>query len=238
MAAGKNKPQGNATAPAAFVLNDNHKSLLAEIDTATKAGQVRYVSKAEAGELAANGFVKVDPSNLDSNGNAAASLTEAGTKELPPMTETNTAPVAAAGATPAVTFKIATVAPPAIVRKAPTGGGRAAKYPLADLQVGQAIFIPADASADVKKLSKSFGSMVAGFNKSHPDVYLTSRGLEDGAAAGFGDEYKGVKGTGIYREDVSKRPVRKPRKAKGETAPATAEAAPATAETAPAAAAE
>jgi hypothetical protein len=215
---------------AAFVLTDAHRNLLKDIDTATKAGNVRFVSSAEGAELAKNGFISVDVKNLDANGNAAAVLTEAGTKELPTVSDTTSAP--AEGTTPAVTFKIANVAPPPIARNGgSSNAGRNAKFPLGDLQVGQAIFIPATkddkgAYPEPKKLSKTYGSMVSSFNKNNPVRYVTSRGLADGKIAGFGDEFAGIPGTGIYREDVSKRPVRAPRKAKtadAGTAPAATE---------------
>ena len=224
----------NKTNTPAFELTETHRNLLKEIDTATKAGNVRFVSTAEAGELVKNGFVTVDVKNLDSNNNAAAALTEAGQKEIPTVSETTSAP---ATATPAVSFVIANVAPPPIARNGgSSNAGRNSKFPLGDLEVGQAIFIPATKDEkgvypEPKKLSKTYGSMISTFNKNNADKYLTSRGLPDGKAAGFGDQFAGIPGTGIYREDVSKRPVRAPRKPKADAAATAAEAAPATAET-------
>lgn len=199
---------------AAFTLSEANKTLLREIDTASNAGNTRFVSKAEGGELVANGYIEINTANLDNAGNAAARLTDKGRKEIPPMTTPDN--TGTPGAAPAVSFKIVTTAAlPAIARSGGGGAGREAKYPVADIPEGGALFIALPPEkrneASVKQASKQFGSLVADKNKKFPDRYFTSRSVVDGKEAGFGDEYAGVPGIGIYRRPVTERKVRKPR---------------------------
>lgn len=212
---------------AAFSPSETDISLMREIDNATKAGNVRYISQAEGGHLVANGFVAVNVGNLDAVGNAAANLTEAGNKAI--MTDTNSqvgAPAVIEATKPAeISFFIANVEPP--VAKRGGGAGREAKYPLDQLAIGQAIFVPLNAGQDAKAASKSFGSLVSGKNRDNAEVYFTSRAVPDGFEAGFRptsnpEMYKGVAGTGIYRQPLDKKPARKPRTPKAAPAPAAA----------------
>lgn len=218
----KNKP--------AFALTEAHVTLLKEIDTATKSGNLRHVSQAEGGELEANGFIEINPAIKDGNGNVAARLTDKGIKEVSTVDQnTNTNSTAPVGAAPAVSFKIATnISLPTIARSGGGGAGRTPKYPVSDIPEGGAIFIPAAADkrdADsLKAMSKQFGSLVADKNKAYgagnehgnDERYFTSRSVANGGELGFGEEYNGVPGIGIFRRPVAERPVRKPRAAKTE----------------------
>jgi len=226
-------PKTNTEAPAVFNPSENDVSLMQAIDSGAASGNFRYVSSAEASHLVTAGLVIVNTGMLDASGNAAAQLTENGKKALPPMTDQTNAPVtgtatgALAAAAPAVaapvTFAIANVAPPAIKRTPPKGGGQKPKYPQLDtLEVGQALFIPAPAGADTKKLSKQFGSMMSDRNSNNKDKFFTSRGIPDGKEAGFvgvnedgtpnPEAYAGVAGTGLYRRPLDERKTRAPRK--------------------------
>lgn len=179
-----------------FTLTPALTAILASI----ASGETSRVAKtAEIDALVGNGYIEVNTSDVNDAG-AAVRLTEKGTKAAGTATPT-------AAETPAVSFVIAqNVELPSIRRG---GGGRESKYPLKDIPEGGAIFIAAQEGKDAKNMSKQFGSMVAEFNKNNTDRYLTSRTLEDGGAAGFGDAYAGKAGIGIYRRPVSERPVKK-----------------------------
>lgn len=194
----------------ALKLNKAHTDLMAAI----MAGSLTHVGKTkEAEELAKDGYIEVNPAMLDPNGNAAVRLTEKGVAAIPA-----TAPATAPTSAPVLSFVIsdAPVELPSISRGG--GGGREAKYPLADIPEGRALFIPAPEGKKPSALSKQFGSMVADFNKKHEDRYLTTRTLADGKKAGFvgrnadgtpnPDAYDGVAGIGIYRRPVSERKVK------------------------------
>lgn len=205
-------------------LNETQKAALTAVHAGAESGQFVFASvksmKAfldaglvEGNEAAANERKEI-PFRLTATGKEAINVTTTDTNTAPDANTGTTTPAAAAA--PAL-FVIANVEPPAIVRKATTGGGRTPKYPQLDLlEVGQAIFIPSAPGDDAKKLSKGFGSMVADRNSKNKEKYFTSRGIADGFEAGFRptdnpELYKGVSGTGIYRRPLDTKPVRKPR---------------------------
>jgi hypothetical protein len=173
------------------------------------AGSVTHVAKSDdVAAMAKEGYIEVNPAMLDSNGNAAVRLTEKGTGSVPANgsgAETETKPAL---------FAIATnVDLPAIQRGGNTKP-RPSKYPLKDIPLMGAIFIPAEEGKDAKKMSKQFGSMVADFNKDNADKYLTTRYVSDGKVAGFAlpnnpDAFAGKAGIGIYSRPVSERKERK-----------------------------
>jgi hypothetical protein len=202
---------------AKFSLTAAHIATLTAINAATVAGNNFHITAADGQDLAKNGFIEINPNLKDDAGNPAARLTDAGKAALPADA---TKPAGEAK----VSFFIAPVAPiPSITRRG--GGGAEPKYPLKDIPLGGAIFIPAEPGRDAESTSKAFGSMVSSFNKSNPDKYLTSRAVADGYEAGFRpqgneEQYKGVKGTGIYHRPLEEKPVRAPRKPKTETAEA------------------
>lgn len=186
----------------ALKITKAHTNLMAAI----AAGSTTHVGKTkEVEELVKDGYIEVNPGNLDSNGNAAVRLTEKGTGAVPASGSDETT-----SETPAVSFVMATNVPlPSIKRGG--GGARESKYPLVDIVEGGAVFIPAPAGKKPSALSKSFGSMVSEFNKNHTDRYLTTRTVADGKEAGFvgpngePDFFAGVAGIGIYRRPLSER---------------------------------
>jgi hypothetical protein len=185
-------------APKAFTLTAAHTAILSAI----ASGERTRITQAEGNDLAANGYIEVNTNDVNDAG-ALVRLTDKGTAALP-KTE----------ATPAISFAIAAnLELPPISRN---GSGRASKYPLGDIPLMGGLFIPAEAGKDTKAASKRFGSMVADFNKENADKYLTARTLEDGGKAGFGEQYNGVPGVGIYSRPVSEKPA--PRKPKATAA--------------------
>lgn len=197
---------------AKFALTASMTTLLAGI----AAGTTTHVAKSDdVAALAKEGYLEVNPAMLDANGNAAVRLTEKGTGAVPSAPAPETKPVLFAIA--------ANVELPPIQRSGNTKP-RPSKYPLKDIPLGGAIFIPAEEGKDAKKMSKQFGSMVADFNKDNADKYLTTRYVPDGKASGFGlpdnpDAFAGKAGIGIYSRPVSERKERK------KAAPATGAAA-------------
>lgn len=198
----------------AFVLAANHIAILASIAAAGAANQTFYVG-ADAKPLADNGYIEVNTEMKDAAGNVAARLTDLGRANVPvDQTPATTAP--------AVSFVIAATA---VLPDIKRGGGnktkRESKYPLKDIPLGGALFLPHPGAADdvVKKLSKQFGSTVAAFNKDNLDKYLTSRTIEDGKASGFvgpdgnPETYAGVPGIAIYHRPLSEKKVRAPKAA-------------------------
>jgi hypothetical protein len=203
---------------AKFALTASMTTLLAGI----AAGTTTHVAKsADVDALAKEGYLEVNPAMLDANGNAAVRLTEKGTASVPTSGAGSDTP---APETKPVLFAIAAnVELPAIQRSGNTKP-RPSKYPLKDIPLGGAIFIPAEEGKDAKKMSKQFGSMVADFNKDNTDKYLTTRYVPDGKASGFAlpdnpDAFAGKAGIGIYSRPVSERKERK------KAAPATGAAA-------------
>lgn len=208
---------------AKFVLTAAHIATLTAIAGATSTF---YISAADGGDLAKNGFITVDTNDKDANGNAAAALTDLGRENVPATGKGK-------DAEPELTFFMTeNITPPAVKRG---GGGntseRESKYPFKTIPVGSGVFMPqpgADAEA-VKKLSKQVGSVVASFNGKNADRYVTMRSLEDGKVAGFvgrnadgtpnPEAFAGVPGIGIYSRPVSEKPA--PRKRTPKTAPAT-----------------
>lgn len=174
-----------------------------------------------------NGLVEFNPDiKNDKNENpyrpsAAGVALLANVGGTPPVEGTAPEGGAAAPAKPNL-FVMQKVAPLAIKRTPPKGPTtpREPKYPLADLEEGFGLFIPADVQEKAKSKAKGFGSMVSTFNDKNADKYLTSRFVEDGAKAGFGphnedgtpaadNPFIGVAGTGIYRLPVADKPARK-----------------------------
>lgn len=202
---------------AKFTLTSAHISTLVAISAAVAAGNTFFISAADGKPLVENGYIEVNTGNADANGNVETRLTDKGREALP---KTEAAPAQSSG----FSFVMAqNVAPPAVKRGGGNPGPRESKYPLKDIVLGGAGFVPSeDKSAEgLKKLSKQFGSTVAQYNKDHPDTYLTTRTLEDGKAAGFvgqnadgsvnPEAFAGVPGIGIYNRPTSERPARKPK---------------------------
>lgn len=155
-----------------------------------------------------------DVKNPKNKTEIAIRVTDAGTAEHNKPAEAATKPV----------FKVIDFELPEIVRKGGGGGNRKSKYPIDDLQPGQAFFIPV--GDDVKSPSKTYGSIASGGNKKYGDLapgadfrFFETRSLDDGAA--FGDEFKGKRGivvgrlsaakAALKRDDLIKNPP-KPRK--------------------------
>lgn len=183
-------------APKAFSLTAAHVAILGAI----ASGERTRITQAEGNDLAANGYIEVNTNDVTDAG-ALVRLTDKGVEAAPKTTAT---------ATPSVSFAIASnLSLPPISRN---GGGRASKYPLGDIPLMGGLFIPAEAGKDTKAASKRFGSMVADFNKENADKYLTARTLEDGGKAGFGEQYNGIPGVGIYHRPVSEKPAPRAKK--------------------------
>lgn len=186
------------TAPA-FALTDAHRVLLGEIQTATAAGNTRYVSQAEGGDLVANGYIEINTEIKDAAGNVAARLTDKGAAEV----ATNN-PADNNGDDMLFTIVAAVDLP-----KSSRGGGgkRESKYPLKDIPLGGALFIVPKGDQTVKGMSKSLGSTVSQFNRENPDKYLTTRTVADGVA--YGPQFAGKEGVAIHHRPVSERKERK-----------------------------
>lgn len=217
-----------------MALKKTDENILKAIDLAST---VAYYKATKVANLVDIGYVEMHPTATNDKGEHAVRLTEKG-KEY--MTQSNAAAKqkpeqeapadTAAAETPAVTFTIVENIAPPPAAAGRGGAGRKSKYNLGDLVEGGAMFIPNEPG--VKHPGKSLGSMVADFNKRNTDKYYITRTLADGAAAGFGDQHKGVAGVGIYRRPLSERPAPKPRKPRADAAPvATAAPAPAPAAT-------
>lgn len=207
---------------AKFNLTPALTSILAAIAATTAAGQTYFVGP-EAKPLADNGYIEVNTEMKDTNGNVAARLTAKGQEAVPTSAPGNTT----ASTAPAVSFVISQVdmPPPAIKRGGGNTSARESKYPLDKIPLGRAAFLPypgTDAEG-LKKLSKQFGSIVAAYNKNHPDEYRTARTIEDGMAAGFtgvnpdgtpnSEAFAGIPGIAIYHRPLSEKKPRKSRKA-------------------------
>lgn len=193
---------------AKFTLTAAHTALLLAILT----GERNRVTQAEASDLVANKFIEVNTNDVNDDG-ALVRLTEAGTKAAEAAkTKAGTNETTVGTETPANLFSIATVVPlPGISRS----GERDMKYPLRDIPLGGGLFIAVTDGQTPVELSKQIGSTIANFNKNN-NVYLTTRTLKDGGEAGFGDQYKGKAGVGVYHRPLDEKKVRN-------TKPATAE---------------
>lgn len=180
----------------AFTLAAEHTAVLSGI----LAGTTHVGKSDEVTALVDNGYIEVNTSMLDSAGNAAVRLTDKGTEAAKASS-----PATGSGTASGVSFVIATnVSLPGIKRGG--GGNRESKYPLKDIPVGGALFIPA--AEGEKPKSKAFGSMVTEFNGKVEDRHITTRTIRDGKEAGFEgrnadgtpnpDLYAGVAGIGLY----------------------------------------
>jgi hypothetical protein len=186
-------------APKSFTLTAAHTAILAAI----ASGERTRITQTEGNDLVANGYIEVNTNDVTDAG-ALVRLTDKGVEAAPK----------APAATPTISFAIAAnLELPPISRN---GSGGRSKYPLGDIPLMGGLFIPTEAGKDTKAASKRFGSMVADFNKENADKYLTARTLEDGGKAGFGEQYNGVAGVGIYHRPVSEKPA--PRKPKATAA--------------------
>lgn len=189
---------------AKFSLTAAMSALLAGV----ASGAITHVAKnAETDALVGEKFIEVNPQMLNDKGEAAVRLTDKGNKAAADAgagEAANPAPAA-----PAFTM-VQAIDLPTIKRNVTTK--RESKYPLHTIPLGGAIFIPHRTSAKINSLSKQFGSMVSDFNKNNEDRYLTTRTLNDGAAYGFGAEFEGVAGVGIYHRPLSEKPAPKANK--------------------------
>lgn len=182
---------------AKFTLTAAHTALLVALLT----GERDRVTQAEAAELVANGYIEVNTSDVTDAG-ALARLTAAGTKAA------EKAKPATVGTNPQPNlYTIATTVELPTIRR---DGGRESKYPLKDIPLGGGLFIAAAAGQTAKELAGQLGSTIANFNKNN-NVYLTTRTLEDGGAAGFGEQYAGIAGVGIYHCPLTEKKERKPK---------------------------
>lgn len=191
---------------AKFSLTAAMSKLLAGI----ASGAITHVAKnAETDALVGEKFIEVNPQMLNDKGEAAVRLTDKGNKAAADAAPGATEAANPAPAAPAFTM-VQAIDLPTIKRNVTTK--RESKYPLHTIPLGGAIFIPHRTSAKINSLSKQFGSMVSEFNKNNEDRYLTTRTLHDGAEYGFGEEYRGVAGVGIYHRPLSEKPAPKANK--------------------------
>lgn len=209
------------------ILNDAQKAALKAIADGAAANTFVFSNAKSMKFYLDNGLVEANTEIKDDKGNnpyrpsAAGAALLANVGGTPPVEGTAPEGGAAAPAKPNL-FVMQKVAPLAIKRTPPKGPTtpREPKYPLADLEEGFGLFIPADVQEKAKSKAKGFGSMVSTFNDKNADKYLTSRFVEDGAKAGFGphnedgtpaadNPFIGVAGTGIYRLPVADKPARK-----------------------------
>lgn len=182
------------------------------------SGATTHVGKTEEiGAHIKEGLIEVntDPASFDANGNAPVRLTEKG-KAAAPASGSNVGT-----ADNSTLFAMATMVDLPSIKRGGNTVPRESKYPLKDIPLGGGLFIVATVDKDkspdgfdfldkAKRMSKQFGSMIAEFNKAHPDKFITSRTVEDGKAAGFSlpgnpDAFAGKPGIGIFHRPVAER---------------------------------
>lgn len=196
-------------------LNKTLSVALAAVVAATQSPTGFAVLKAgPAGKLAEAGYAEINTgAGQNDKGEVQIRATQAGI-------DYNTAAATATPASnePAPSFSLVSNVPvPAI-----TGRGRLSaesKYPFEQMQAGQAFFVPATEAQP--KPSASLASTITSANKRYSEVIpgetvkdrngndvparkalrkFVVRAVADGAASGFGDQYKGVSGAGVWRE--------------------------------------
>jgi hypothetical protein len=194
-------------------LNKTLSVALAAVVAATQSPTGFAVLKSgPAGKLAEAGYAEINTSvGANEKGEVQIRATQAGI-------DYNTTAATPAEAKPAPSFSLVSNVPvPAIV-----GRGRLSaesKYPFEQMQPGQAFFVAA--TEDQPKPSASLASTITSANKRYSEVIpgeftkdrngndvparkalrkFVVRAVADGAAAGFGEAYKGVSGAGVWRE--------------------------------------
>lgn len=227
-AAAAEKAKGNAAASAPAAAQVDTQSVLDAVLAATRSEQAfgYFPKDAALAALVQAGQVEVRDDITDAAGNVAARITDAymaTLTALPPVAAAPApvappqAPFAPPAATPAApaaapvasSFKIVSAVPMPAAKRF----GKASVYPFDALVVGQAFFVPATKERDnpAKSMASTVNSANAryavsdGFEadgttpKFKNTRKFTLRRVHDGKEAGFGDEYAGVAGAGVWR---------------------------------------
>ena len=176
-------------------------SLLAIAAAMAVPPHYQFAAAADVKQLVDEGLAIQNPEIKNDAGALATRLTPQGEAAAKENGYTG-APAgnAPAGGNDQPSFVIADVPRPKVARV----GGEAgtSKYPFDRLNPGQSFFIPAP--PDMKSPSKSFGSMVSGFNKRYSEASnfrrFTVRSMNGDAYDPDGSKgLKGKKGVGVFR---------------------------------------
>jgi hypothetical protein len=213
------------TTPAAPAALD-HTALLGALVSATLSPTgFMYMSADESGPLVTAGHAEVNAQMIEpATGKQATRATQAGIAAAQGSaptgfgTPTSTPQTSPAATAAKAAFKLVSSIPIPDSKRGGGGGARPETYPFSTMEVNQAFFIPA--TAERPNPERSYASTVASARnrfaepipgqtrvnrkgKTVPAERYTKdfviRGIEDGAAAGFGEEFKGVKGAAIWR---------------------------------------
>jgi hypothetical protein len=194
-------------------------TVLRAIANANAANAKFYVSAADGKDLFNEGLITVDRADVDAEGKAAASITEAGAKALNGAghSQEHTKPIAAS------TFAIQKggIELPKTERgfkKGQGGGGAPSKYPFDTMEVNDFIFVANSAVKNgdaVKTLGSAAGSANQRFAKELPETETVQR-------AKRGPDHKAIKGPDgknvmetvtVHKKEYTKKFVVRPVKA-------------------------